>query len=335
MINGGRADGIHRSPSCPQRLDRVTWWVPPRRRLPGMQRPRPLPAPLADRPFRLLDAAELGVNGERLRTAEVRRAHRGVYVPRTLPDVFDIRCDAAFLALPERAVLSHRAAAAWYGCPLPDRSPVAVEVTVPAGTVLPQLQAVRAHAARLEADDVRSFRGRAVTSPARTVLDLAAELSLVDLVAVADSLLARGLVTREALEAMVDGAARRRGVRRARRALELVEPRTRSAMETRVRVLLILAGLPRPECNVDVFDAEGQWVATVDFLYRDQRIVIEYDGRHHGEEDQRVYDLARRNTLTRAGYVILHFSARDVLRWPERLVAEVREALDRAGKSAP
>lgn len=300
-----------------------------------MRTPRPLPKSLADRPFRLAEAVGQGVDGERLRAAAVRHPHRGVYVPKVLPHAFDVRCDAAFLALPPRAVLSHLAAAAWYGCPLPDAAPVQVEVTVPAGTVLPQLSDVRAHVARLDEDDVRDYRDRHVTSPARTVLDLAAVLSLMDLVAVADSLLSRGLVSLEALQAMVDGGARRRGVRRARQALELVEPRTRSAMETRVRLLLVLAGLPRPECNADVLDDDGVWLATVDFLYRRQRLVIEYDGRHHGEEDQRVYDLARRNRLTRAGYVILHFTARDVLRWPERLVAEVRAALARLAQPAP
>lgn len=328
--------GVHRGPRRPQGRGGRRQRAPCAPTLIDMRRPKPLPPALADAPFTLAAALQHGVDGERLRTAEVDHPYRGVYVPQVLPDSFDVRCAAADLALPSRAVLSHLAAAAWYGCPLPvgTLTPVAVEVTVPAGTVLPQTLGIQAHVARLDPDDVRVHRGRAVTSPARTALDLAAVLPLEDVVAIMDYLLAQGLASREALQAMVDGAARRRGVRRARRALELAEPRTRSSMETRVRLHLVLAGLPWPECNADVFDADGEWLATVDFLYREQRLIIEYDGRHHGDERQRVIDLHRRNLLTREGYVVLHFTARDVFLRPDQLVAQVREALARAVSAA-
>ena len=96
-------------------------------------------------------------------------------------------------------------------------------------------------------------------------------------------------------------------------------------METRVRMLLVLAGLPRPEAQVSLYDDRGEFIARADLYYPGHKLVLEYDGGTH--RDRLVADDRRQNALLRAGYRVLRFTAPDVLNAPEALVALVREAL--------
>ena len=102
-------------------------------------------------------------------------------------------------------------------------------------------------------------------------------------------------------------------------------------MESRLRILLVLANLPRPEVQVSVYDKEGLLLGRPDLLYRDQHLAIEYDGANH--RDRMVEDNRRQNGLVRAGFRLLRFTASDVYRTPELVVAQVLEAL--AASSAP
>jgi hypothetical protein len=105
---------------------------------------------------------------------------------------------------------------------------------------------------------------------------------------------------------------------------DLAEP-AESPMETRLRWLLLEAGLPRPEVQADLHDADGQFVGRADLLYRVARLVIEYDGTNH--RDRLVEDNRRQNTLINAGFRILRYTAADVHRRPEAIVMQVRRAL--------
>jgi hypothetical protein len=81
-----------------------------------------------------------------------------------------------------------------------------------------------------------------------------------------DAVLRRGLATVEDPERIASGARHRRGMRLLRLALPLLEPRTDSPMETRLRLLLVRAGLPRPAADHDVVE-DGQWIARPDLSY--------------------------------------------------------------------
>jgi hypothetical protein len=166
-----------------------------------------------------------------------------------------------------------------------------------------------------------------VTVPARTYLDRAAELDLPDLVALGDAILRRGLATREDLARAVHCAKWTAGVRRARAALPLLDPRAASPMESRLRVVLVLGGCGSPEVNADIHDADGCWIATGDLVWRAARLIVEYDGRVHLTERQRRADLARRNDLVLEGWTVLQVSADDLLKRPQQLVARVRQLL--------
>jgi very-short-patch-repair endonuclease len=96
-------------------------------------------------------------------------------------------------------------------------------------------------------------------------------------------------------------------------------------METRLRLLLVLAGLPHPRGQVSLRDDCGLFLARPDLYYPDARLVIEYDGATHRES--LAADNRRQNRLMDAGYRILRFSAGDVLDAPATVVSMVRRAL--------
>ena len=96
-------------------------------------------------------------------------------------------------------------------------------------------------------------------------------------------------------------------------------------METRLRWLLLEAGLPRPEVQTDLRDAEGRFVGRADLYYPRARLVIEYDGVSHRE--RLVEDNRRQNLLINAGFRLLRFTAADLHQRPEKITALVGQAL--------
>lgn len=321
-----------------------------------------LPEALTEQPFLVRDALALGVTQDVLRGGRFRRPFRGVRVPAHLPDSLEVRCRAAALLLPPDAAFSHTTAAHLHGLPLPlsvgwpgldgrdgartgavppaaspgTRRPAPdprtlVHATVapskPKGT-RPEPAGVVCHIMRLDDHEVlRRADTLHLTSVPRTWLDLAGVLGLEDLVAVADAALRRSLVTTEQLQSAVAAWSRRPGVARLRTALPLVEPATDSPMETRLRLLLVLAGLPTPVANRDVV-VDGEWLARPDLSYPELRIAIEYDGDHH-RVDRRQWqsDISRRRLLEDAGWTVLVFTADDVLKFGPETVRRVRSAV--------
>jgi hypothetical protein len=177
------------------------------------------------------------------------------------------------------------------------------------------------------AETERRTDGLTTTTVVRTWADLAARFDLVDLVTLADAALRRRLVSRDQLEAVVASWSGRPGAALLRRAVPLVEPATDSPMETRLRLLLVLAGLPRPLAGRDVV-LYGGWIARPDLSYPALRIAIEYDGDHHRVSRQQWRnDIGRRRALEEAGWLVLVFTADDVLQWPQETVRQVRAAV--------
>ena len=127
------------------------------------------------------------------------------------------------------------------------------------------------------------------------------------------------------LEAWLETHKRFPGNVRLRRALELAEPATESPMETRLRLLLVLAGLPRPQVQVPLHDDKGHFIGRPDLYYPTQRLAVEYDGATHRET--MTADHRRQNRLLNAGYRLLRFTAADVLSTPDSVVRLVRQAL--------
>jgi len=111
-----------------------------------------------------------------------------------------------------------------------------------------------------------------------------------------------------------------------RTALSLADPRAESPRETALRLLLVAAGLPRPESQVEVRDGV-RFVARLDLAWPQARVAIEYDGAHHRGFLQHSRDLERHNALRALGWIVIQVDAR-LMSQPDRLVALVHRALD-------
>jgi very-short-patch-repair endonuclease len=117
-----------------------------------------------------------------------------------------------------------------------------------------------------------------------------------------------------------------RGAARAHRACRLAHPGAESLLETLLRLLLALAGLPTPQVQIPVRHAGGTYYG--DLGYRDCKLILEADGRdYHSDWDKVMQDMARQNLLVADGWTVLRFSWRQVLYQPELVLRAVAAAL--------
>jgi hypothetical protein len=134
--------------------------------------------------------------------------------------------------------------------------------------------------------------------------------------------------------AQVATAATGRGCRTARRAAGLARGNVASPRETMTRLLLVLAGLPEPRCNVSVGDAIRR-IAEVDLLYDAYRIAVEYEGDHHRTDRwQWSVDIERAEALAAAGYAVIRVTAARMLH-PRALALTVYQYLRDRGYRGP
>jgi len=225
--------------------------------------------------------------------------------------------------LPDGAAFSGRTALWLHGLEavLSDQ----IEVTIPEPLGSSRLAGASVRRNALAREEIVTRRGLPTTTALRTVVDIGGRTSLTDGVVAADLVLNAELVTIDELRIYIAEHPRTKGVARLRRVVDLAEPNAESPMETRLRLLLVLAGLPHPEVQVSIDDDQGNFLARPDLLYRAQRLAIEYDGGNH--RDRLVADNRRQNNLVDAGYRLLRFTAPDVYGTPDLVVMQVRHAL--------
>jgi hypothetical protein len=212
----------------------------------------------------------------RVRNGRLYAVHAGVYVvghTARAPLALEM---AAVLACGEGAAISHRSAAALWALAT-HAATAQVEVTIP-GTRAPRRPGIRVYTTRsLAAEDLRLIDAVPVTSPARTLLDIARFLTVESLEATVADASRRGLVKRRELADQVERNPRRPGVSTLRALLAQGEPAfTRSVAERKLLRLIRDAHLPSPLVNARV----GQY--EVDFLWPRERVVVEVDGYTSG-----------------------------------------------------
>ena len=159
----------------------------------------------------------------------------------------------------------------------------------------------------------------------RTIAELCGRLSLTEGVVIADAALHLGRTRLEQLQAWVKSNRKHHGIANLRRVIELAEPAAESPMESRLRMMLVLAGLPRPQAQVSIHDRWGRFVGRPDLYYEEYRLGIEYDGGVH--RDALVNDNRRQNKLLNAGVRLLRFTGADVLGNPDSVASQVRAQL--------
>ncbi len=300
----------------------------------------------------LLSRAQLTASGMSGATidAMIRRGRwrcvlRGVYLvnahENAEPTPTRVLARAAMLRWGPTAVISHSSAADLLGFPLLSTPPAWVRTLgLPPDPPSPRLTVTLEPARRAAAPGIEFRRARLastdflpverirVTTPTRTVSDMVRTAPLLAAVGVADAGSHRnpdllGMVAMDLAQ-----APRGRGVAHGRRVLGLVSPKTESPLETMLRLLLHLCGLPAPVCQYEVQPLNGKIIGRVDLAFPDRGLLLEADGRtHHEAWSDGVRDRRRQNLLVTAGFRILRFTWDDVWSRPMDVVEAVRSAL--------
>ena len=217
-----------------------------------------------------------------VRNSQLVRIRRGAYAwsdpGQDALAVHRALVEATLPTLAPDTVLSHRSAAVLHDLPLLGPIPRRVEVTRSGVRAGKDRGGVHLHAAGLVAADVVELDGVLLTSPARTIVDLARMLPFEQAVVVGDAALRFGL-DRHELSTALDSANRRPGVAAARRAVAFLDGRSESVGESRSRALLHQQGVPTPQPQLQVLDDSGRFVARCDFGWPQQRLIGEFDGR--------------------------------------------------------
>lgn len=262
----------------------------------------------------------------RLKQGRLERLHRGVYRVGPLRGRYE-REMAAVLACGDTAVLSHRSAATLWAL-LPSPPPGSpTDVIIRRGNRSRRSPLVRAHRVPgLRDDEITARHGIPITTPERTVLDLAAVSSGREV----EQALARGerggSLNQERLKALLSRHQGRPGTPALRALLtaDASPALTRSEAEERLLRLVRRARLEPPETNVVVCGYE------VDFLWRRARLVVEVDGRaFHSGDGSFEGDRHRDAVLVAAGFRVVRLTWKRLTEEPEAVLADLVEMLVR------
>jgi uncharacterized protein DUF559 len=123
-----------------------------------------------------------------------------------------------------------------------------------------------------------------------------------------------------------------RGMRQLRTTMELVDGGAESPQETRLRLLLVRSGLPRPVTQIPVRNDDGKVVRRIDMGYPEWMIGVEYDGEQHfANPEDYAHDIERLEFLAARGWTIVRVSSRQLKYERREIVRRVRMARERAG----
>lgn len=319
-----------------------------------MPRPRPLPPQLGAH-FSVEDAASAGVNRGRLHRSDLDRPFQGVRsrhrdVDLASLDAFErqrrerrLRAHAYAPRLGPDHFLSHESAIALFGGPLPlvsdgngpvDGNSLPVHVSTRGAGPLVRAAGVRGH--RIPYDSPwMSGDGITAVHPALAWAQMGA-WNLLDLVALGDYFCrvhrpgpGRRNVghapwsTTADLRMMIQRT-RRVGTARLREAVELIREDSWSPRESKLRCRIVMAGLPEPLLNHDVFDPHGRFLGCVDMAYPHLKVAIEYQGTlHHASYAE---DVERIAALRAAGWTVIEVT-KTLYDRPDELIARIRQAL--------
>jgi very-short-patch-repair endonuclease len=264
-----------------------------------------------------------GAINTRLRQHYLHRLHRGVYAVGHMALVPLAREMAAVLACGKGSAVSHRSAAVvWHLLAASDDTDIDVTVVAKGRGRRPGLRIHRSK--RLSPRDVRHIRGLPVTAPWRTLVDLAETGTNRELERATHEALTRHLLNARRLRAELDRYRGRRGIGRLKKLLDDADPPslTRSEAEERLLALIRAARLPAPEVNVRIHGHE------VDFLWREQGLIVEVDGfQFHSSRAAFERDRRRDAELQAAGLRVLRVTWRQVVDAPYAALTNLVRAL--------
>jgi hypothetical protein len=263
---------------------------------------------------------------------------RGPGFLRPFPDVYvragakppglKVRSLAAYRLVEGRGVLSCYSAAVLLDADCAPTPDVPAEVTVPGGGQRehPGLVVHRDRFAPGETTLVGDVR---CTSPLRTAYDLARLDDPVEAVVGVDRLANAHRFNPDLLLRFRLYYRRARGNDRIPEVLALATPYSGSPMETRLRLLIINAGLPRPQVQWVVQDEQTRTAVWLDLAWPEHKIGIEYEGEVHASPEAVLRDAGRYTRLVDDGWRIYRYTKFEVYGEPERIIAQLTRARQR------
>jgi very-short-patch-repair endonuclease len=280
-----------------------------------------------------------GVTPARLRTlvrsGDLVRVRHGVYATRQAVKFGQansatghaFRVATVGAALGWNAVASHGSAALIHGIDVYPNAPEVVTLTRRPSqrTNRPRSEGIVFHTAELPAEHTTKRYGVALTTVARTVVDIARVSSFMSGVVAADSALRSCATTKEALARVCGTCSHWPGVRQARRVIEFSDLRSESVLESCARVVFQEHGLPAPDLQVTIQGSDFSF--SVDFYWSEYRVIAETDGAmKYADPERAIKQLRRDQQLRDAGYKVVHLTWRELFRSPDTVIARVRRA---------
>ncbi|OBJ37647.1 endonuclease domain-containing protein [Mycobacterium colombiense] len=261
----------------------------------------------------------------RLNRHQLRAAYRpifpNVYVPAHVEASLRVRIRAAWLWSGRGAVIGGAAAAALHGAEwIPDGVPVELICDRPRAP-----EGVLTRRCTLTEGESQSIDGLPVTTPERTAFDIGRRGAIRSAVVRLDALArATGLKVDDVVRVAM-AHPRSPGLRQLETALELLDPGAQSPRESYLRLLLIDAGLPRPQTQIPVLGVDGLPFAYLDLGWQQSMVAVEYDGdQHRTDRRQYVKDIRRIERLERMGWIVVRVVAEDR---PAAILRRVKAAL--------
>ncbi|MBS9532829.1 DUF559 domain-containing protein [Mycobacterium sp. M1] len=282
---------------------------------------------IGDRPFLGRQAVRRGQLTAHALRRDHRRIYRNVYLRNDVVVTPLNRALAAWLWSGGTAILTGLTAAAVHGTKWLDAAHPAelnrLNRRHPPGII--------AHSYDLAVGETCLRAGMRITTPARTAFDIGCTLPSSQAVPILDALVRATGVAVDDVAALADVKPGARGVRRLQSMLPLIDGGAESPPESRLRLLLVRAGLPAPETQIQFFDEYGRAFIRVDMGWRQWKVAVEYDGAQHwSDRYQRSWDIDRIATLEEMGWVVVRVSA-ELLSRPHVVVDQVRAKLRAAG----
>jgi hypothetical protein len=286
-----------------------------------------VPEKFLTEPFHRHELVAAGLSPKLLLGKRFQRVFPGVWKSVELALTHAQVLTAARKAMPARAGLSHISRIQDLGLDVGLHEPVHFTI---AGDLHLDLDGIYLH--RTAA--MPPLRGNGV-APAAAFIQCCSTMALIEIVVIGDWLLHEGHMTIPELKHMIQRQKWRPGAKQARKVIRFLDPASRSPQESRLRMCIIMSGLPAPEVNADVFDSAGRRVAIVDLYFRAWRLVLEYEGRQHAESARQFQrDIDRYRDLRRLHVEYLQVTAA-MLAQPKALMLSVYHRLSELGFSGP
>ena len=295
-----------------------------------MRRPTPLPVELDPAGFGVQTAAESHVLRARLRAADLTAPFHGVRRVGS-PTTIEELALAYAARMTTRGRFTHTTSAALLGLRMPEGfRERELHVGVPRPARAPRGRGVIGHQVEPALPALRQV-GLPLTPAVETWLQCATLLAADDVIIMGDGLVRRfrPCATMAELAAAVSQAAGCRGATILRKALTSIRPGTDSARETMLRLIVVRAGFPEPEVNGPIVNRYGATIAHGDLVFRGQKVILEYEGRQHADDERQFsIDIARLDEIMEEGWRVIRVDKR-LMAARATLLGKIKTALAR------